>query len=453
MDAYTRAIAAGSMPQALSTAAQPFLTNTAELERTRQLDHYLMSELGPQRFQAIKSQVPNWDALPDYMKAAYAASSMGVPPVTMPGMAMMPRLMSAGTMGSQAPPGSMEYGTDKPVDPNTRYRVMTLPMTGETMWQPETAQVGITQTPGGLQSSNLQTGQQVAPIQGAIPPVMNTPKTATTPTGAIEQYTPAGVASGTPPVTVPGAENPQFVPHVTNSLRSISTTDENNNPVTTLAPVQSVSQRGTPSLPSTAPNSTHPTAPATNQGSGRTFPKPFTPEQVLKGQQQLGQYNMAIGRIQDIQSQLPILNSMIESGKLSIETDSSGLLRSILNRAMPMTPAEAKFVGNFRTMMEDINLLRGPMGATGFRGPEAWAALQAQRGQLLAKPEITKQVLTNTLTALKAQQQPLAQRFSGQTGTPGSVNPVVQMFHDGGNTYHIPADKVEEFKRDHPKAQ
>ena len=120
MDAYTRAIAAGSMPQALSTAAQPFLTNTAELERTRQLDHYLMSELGPQRFQAIKSQVPNWDALPDYMKAAYAASSMGVPPVTMPGMAMMPRLMSAGTMGSQAPPGSMEYGTDKPVDPNTR---------------------------------------------------------------------------------------------------------------------------------------------------------------------------------------------------------------------------------------------------------------------------------------------------------------------------------------------
>jgi hypothetical protein len=117
-----------------------------------------------------------------------------------------------------------------------------------------------------------------------------------------------------------------------------------------------------------------------------------------------------------IQSKLHLLDSMMESGKLNLELDSNGLVRALVNRALPLTPAEAEFIGDFRTMMEDINLLRGPMGATGFRGPEAWAALQAQRGQLLAHPEVTRQVLKNSIAALKNQQQPLDKSFGQAAG-------------------------------------
>ncbi len=125
-----------------------------------------------------------------------------------------------------------------------------------------------------------------------------------------------------------------------------------------------------------------------------------------------------------MKSKLPLLNSMLEAGKLQMELDSSGVVKAIINRALPMTKAEADFAGDMRTMMEDINLLRGPMGATGFRGPEAWTALQAQRGQLLANPAITKKVLENSLIALKAQRDPIAKALGqgSKGGTPPTVN-------------------------------
>jgi|ERR1700723_357522 len=248
-----------------------------------------------------------------------------------------------------------------------------------------------------------------------------------------EQFFTSPAQAGAGPIA--GAINPSFVPSNTTSPRSISTTDAEGNPVTQLVNTTSTKTRGGGGMSG---------GPSGGGSSPTSFPKPFTPQQQMHGEQQLGQYNLAIDRIQKIQSQLPLLNSMIESGKLNVQMDSSGLVRAIVNRMMPLTPGEAEFVGNFRTMMEDINLLRGPMGATGFRGPEAWAALQAQRGQLLARPEITKQVLTNTLTALKAQQGPLSKRFGGNKEQPGAVSPVggePQPAGTGGMTITLPSGK------------
>ncbi len=111
--------------------------------------------------------------------------------------------------------------------------------------------------------------------------------------------------------------------------------------------------------------------------------------------------------IKNVMDNLHLLDSVIDSGKLSLEMNTDGVLKAIVNRSLPLTPAEAEMVGNMQTLTEDINLLRGPMGATGFRGPEAFSALQAQRGQLLAKPEITRVVLANTLQAMQKQRDPL----------------------------------------------
>lgn len=251
---------------------------------------------------------------------------------------------------------------------------------------------------------------QVATINGvsATPASQITPIKEPTAGGGVELTSAAGVRSGAPPTMIPGAVSPPMLPSTTQSLRSIQTNDANGNPITRLEPVSATRTRGAATgVPPVSGNSTAPHAP----GPGpKEFEKPFTPEQMVRHEQQLGQYKIAVDRMSQIQKDLPLLNSLLNSGKLNLELDSSGLIKALINRAMPMTESEERFIGNFRTMMEDINLLRGPMGATGFRGPEAWAALQAQRGQLLARPGITKQVLANSIQALKAQLKPL-ERF------------------------------------------
>jgi hypothetical protein len=263
-------------------------------------------------------------------------------------------------------------------------------------------------------------GQAGAPT-GNVNPALTHPHYGIDSATGRESYTIPGVF-GTP---IPTNQTPiGLIPKAQDTQRSIPTVDANGNPTTELVPVRSTSS---PILPGAAKGGAAaptgagalPPVGGTAAGGNRQFEKPFTPEQKMKGEQQLGQYNLAIDRMESLRKQVPVLlSSMLESGKLSLELDSTGLIKALVNRSMTMTPAESRFVGDFRTMMEDINLLRGPMGATGFRGPEAWAALQAQRGQLLAHPEVTEQVLDNSIRALKAQQGPLAQRFGprGQQG-------------------------------------
>ncbi len=78
-----------------------------------------------------------------------------------------------------------------------------------------------------------------------------------------------------------------------------------------------------------------------------------------------------------------------------------------MNRSVPMTPAEIDMVKDFNSLRESVNMLRGPLGATGFRGPEAFHALQAQRGQLLARPELTKGILETFVNEVQAQKAPI----------------------------------------------
>jgi len=52
--------------------------------------------------------------------------------------------------------------------------------------------------------------------------------------------------------------------------------------------------------------------------------------------------------------------------------------------------------GNLRSLMEGVNVIRQPLGATGFRGEEGWNALQGQAIRAIALPGVNKQVLDNT---------------------------------------------------------
>lgn len=215
----------------------------------------------------------------------------------------------------------------------------------------------------------------------------------------------------------------QFLPRTTTTQRSISTIDDDGHQVTELVPVTSTTQRGGAPVAAASGASGASGAPA--QTAPRTFPKGFTPEQSLSNEQKLKQYGIAIDRIKNVMNSLPILNSIIDAGKLSMQMSTDGFLKAVVNRDMKLTPAEANLVGDMQTLTEDINLLRGPLGATGFRGPEAFSALQAQKGQLLARPDVTKRVLANTLQAMQGQYDPLynAVHPPKKTGAPPPADP------------------------------
>lgn len=102
--------------------------------------------------------------------------------------------------------------------------------------------------------------------------------------------------------------------------------------------------------------------------------------------------NSAIGLIDDIMKNSQVLDSLISSGKIAIAADPDG--NGILTRAADLNDREAKVAGDFGQLVEHANLLRGPLGATGFRGQEAWNALQMQRGKIMSDPRITRQLLS-----------------------------------------------------------
>lgn len=140
-------------------------------------------------------------------------------------------------------------------------------------------------------------------------------------------------------------------------------------------------------------------APPINQPGRTVGAKSLSLGQKQKLDEQSAALGTAIDIANDVRKDLPTLNSLISAGKIKVSTN-PGTGHLLISRLMSLTPEEERLAGNMQSLSEHINTLRGPLGATGFRGAEAWAALQAQRGNLLANPGITAQVLQNTIKSL-----------------------------------------------------
>ena len=175
----------------------------------QQSQEQLLTQLALRK-QTLEGMAPTLQGLPPFIKAAYEAQAGGLQPVNMPAMAMMPRLISPRMNGEEAPPGTMIYGTTQTPEKGKQYRVELMPMTGETFAYPIAPETAITQTPGGLQITNRQYGNSIAPVQGAIPPAMNAPKTLPTAGGGVEMTTPSQIQSGQAPLPIPGAVTPSM---------------------------------------------------------------------------------------------------------------------------------------------------------------------------------------------------------------------------------------------------
>lgn len=155
-----------------------------------------------------------------------------------------------------------------------------------------------------------------------------------------------------------------------------------------------------PAMPVGAPG-----ASSVARGNGRVIGhKSLSPEDQAKNTQNMGQVSNTIDIVNQVNSRVPLLANLIDAGKITLQTH-DGLIQAIINRNVNLSPEEAKLAGDMQTLAEDINLLRGPLGATGFRGAEAFAALQAQAGSLMKRPEVMQRTLANTLRALQTQQK------------------------------------------------
>jgi hypothetical protein len=109
--------------------------------------------------------------------------------------------------------------------------------------------------------------------------------------------------------------------------------------------------------------------------------------------------------LKNVQKGLPLLRSP-RTASLVRMAISTGLFAGMASRAAGLFQSNEEYndvvqmAGNLRSLQEHINILRSPLGATGFRGQEGWIALQSQIPQPFGLPGVNEQVLNNTLNVL-----------------------------------------------------
>lgn len=112
--------------------------------------------------------------------------------------------------------------------------------------------------------------------------------------------------------------------------------------------------------------------------------------------------NMAIDTIDRIKPQLPLLKSLPAAALVDL-AQHSDTAAQVLTRMFPGKSQQVEqLAGDLRTLQEQVNIVRQPLGATGFRGKEGWEALQMQTIKALGNPNINAVTLNNTETTMKA---------------------------------------------------
>ncbi len=264
-DITTRPIHAGGQPAWNAPANRPALMQEYQQRLThqealRQAMETKQTELAYKR-QGIAEMKKSgeWEKLPGWMQSNFLAEASGLAAVPI-GSSMNPHALTSGTLGSQAPPGTMEFGTNKPVDPKTLYDTKYIPGYDQTVWMPSAPKTGLTDTAtGGRQLTNLQTGDAIAPAAGAVAPSQIAPIVGIGPNGAASVTSAAASAAGAPPVALavtPAGLAPTEVKHTSVQLAdgtTVTATESRKVALPGKAPVQGQTPvpavKGVPRIP------------------------------------------------------------------------------------------------------------------------------------------------------------------------------------------------------------
>lgn len=236
-------------------------------------------------------------------------------------------------------------------------------------------------------------------------------------------------AGGTPVGVVPETLVNTYT--VKNNLKSVQQPDGS----TTLVPVTETSQNiktpqgasagtATPATPlpqaptGTSASSATPTpkTPLPKAGGARVLGpgvtvggKAMTPKEKVTAEQQADLYNTSIGTIKSLQRDVPVLASLISSGKIGMQVNpDQGVWSAIINKNMPLTPAEARVAAHWQQLADQILELRIPLGAAAGRNAQMMNTIEANKGILTQKPEIIQRMLDNALGEFRNLRTPLA---------------------------------------------
>jgi hypothetical protein len=209
----------------------------------------------------------------DYMGLNLVAQANGFQPVNTPMGMFVPHTVSPEVMGNQAPTGSVEFGTNKPLDPNTRYRHMMNMYTGQDMYMPMAVQTALTQTGNGMQVTDKRTGQSIAPVAGAVPPSQNRMVNVGIGPEGYNRFASAHMMQGGVAPLV-GGINPSTLQNSATGYKTVTSFDKDGRQTTVLEPVQTQRGKILPggSTPPSIPGQL--TVPASGEYPGFSVPAP-----------------------------------------------------------------------------------------------------------------------------------------------------------------------------------
>lgn len=148
-------------------------------------------------------------------------------------------------------------------------------------------------------------------------------------------------------------------------------------------------------------------APVSIPGAGRAF----TPKETEDNYKQYQALATTADRVQQVLQNADLFKSLSSSGKIQLAMSPSGTLQ-VVSRYSQMNDRERHVAALLTSLKEDINTLRGVYQATGFRGPEAFAALTALAGKPLGDPGVTVDLLKQTLESLNTQRSVIEQALT-----------------------------------------
>jgi len=442
---HDRLMASGIVTPRQWQVAQPIIEE--ELKQTAQKRH-------EQEIQTYLNS-PEGKLLPDIQRGQLGAMAHGATLPNLPVSMMTPKLMSNNVGGHTAPAGQADlFGN--PVDPKKNYRVEQSPMNGQPIWIPNDQPGQLVYGADGQAMLLDRRGNETAPVGGVapVPTSYLTPRFGTTTNGQMGVTNAADIKSGKAPTASPFI-NTGLLPTINNTQVLATTTDKDGNQVQVMVPKSSTSSKG---LPGKQAGPAVASAGAARGGGGATALPPdvtpegqkivtrkgLTPSQAMNLDVDLGTLDQTIDRMKSIQKRLPLLASLFTAKKIEFNTDAhGGIVSDSLRRLAPLSDEEAGLAADFISTMEDINKIRQPLGAAGFRGPEAFAALIAQAGRPGANPKVTSEVINNTLQIMNRIR---AEKAKARTGRSGAVTGKVTMIAPNGETMPVDASQVEHYK-------
>ncbi len=216
----------------------------------------------------------------------------------------------------------------------------------------------------------------------------------------------------TVPKQVPDPDNPGMMKTVYDT--SVSTSSRTPQPLNIGLPGQNLNTTdiqpvpGPKSTPAPIARPTNVAPPAPSASGQRVNPKAIpSVQQQDKATKEVNQLDIATTTVKQLYNGLDANRGMLTSVESYLashpDTPTGQIGSALVSNLFHLNPDQAKYVANWMGLKEYVNLLRNATGATAFRGPQGWNAMQSLLGNPNADPALLKASWQNVMRDFLAQ--------------------------------------------------